>query len=277
MANKRRDFSKAYAQDKKDREQSEGGFADRRKYLVPAKVLDDLGVREFSTRLEEKEDSRRIKLHVLEPHPDDPAVFGLKLFVHHNVGEEQAAVICPKRQAAYFHEKKITIPDAIKNARCPICDEAETLVPQYLEIKKSGTQDERDAMWTRMREMRSHGGGYKDIQKPKMYLVWCVDSQDEDAGVQFFMMPGTVYEGMIEQMEAAWWEKVKDARGDHVTVPAGNGDTLYLMQIEQKYYDEDIELQQKRNIDTTATQAQSLGEDEYVPLGRQSVAEREII
>ena len=83
--------------------------------------------------------------------------------------------------------------------------------------------------------------------------------------------------GMIEQMEAAWWEKVKDARGDHVTVPAGNGDTLYLMQIEQKYYDEDIELQQKRNIDTTATQAQSLGEDEYVPLGRQSVAEREII
>jgi len=201
MANKRRDFSKAYAQDKKDREQSEGGFADRRKYLVPAKVLDDLGVREFSTRLEEKEDSRRIKLHVLEPHPDDPAVFGLKLFVHHNVGEEQAAVICPKRQAAYFHEKKITIPDVIKNAQCPICNEADTLVPEYMEIKKSGTQDERDAMWTRMREMRSHGGGYKDIQKPKMYLVWCVDSQDEDAGNQFFMMPGTVYEGMIEQME----------------------------------------------------------------------------
>ena len=43
--------------------------------------------------------------------------------------------------------------------------------------------------------------------------------------------------GMIEQMEAAWWEKVTDERGDPVTVPAGGGETLYLMHIEQKYYD----------------------------------------
>ena len=83
--------------------------------------------------------------------------------------------------------------------------------------------------------------------------------------------------GIIEQMEAAWWVKVKDERGEHVTVPAGGGDTLYLMEIEQKYYDEDIARQQKLNIDTTAKQAQALGEDEYVPMGRQEVTEREII
>ena len=83
--------------------------------------------------------------------------------------------------------------------------------------------------------------------------------------------------GVIEQMERAWWEKVKDDRGEPVTVPAGGGETLYLMHIEQKYYDEDIAKQQKQNIETTANQAQSLGEDEYVPMGRQAVAEREII
>lgn len=83
--------------------------------------------------------------------------------------------------------------------------------------------------------------------------------------------------GMIEQMEAAWYEKVKDDRGDHVTVPAGSGETHYLMRIEQKYHDEDIAKQQQLNIDTTAKQAQTLGEDEYVPMGRTSVAEREII
>ena len=49
------------------------------------------------------------------------------------------------------------------------------------------------------------------------------------------------------------------------------------MRIEQKYYDEDIAKQQKMNIETTASQAQKLGEDEYVPMGRQEVTEREII
>ncbi len=83
--------------------------------------------------------------------------------------------------------------------------------------------------------------------------------------------------GVIEQMERAWWEKVTDSRGGHVTVPGGSGETLYLMHIEQKYYDEDMETQQKRNIDATAKQAQALGEEEYVPMGKTSVVEREII
>lgn len=83
--------------------------------------------------------------------------------------------------------------------------------------------------------------------------------------------------GMIEQMEAAWYEKVKDSRGDHVSVPAGAGETHYLMRIKQEYYEEDIAKQQQQNIDTTAKQAQTLGEDEYVPMGRKNVAEREII
>ena len=83
--------------------------------------------------------------------------------------------------------------------------------------------------------------------------------------------------GVIEQMEAAWWEKVTDERKEPVTVPAGGGETLYLMHIEQKYYDEDIAKQQQQNINTTAKEAQQLGDNEYVPKGKDAVVEREII
>jgi hypothetical protein len=83
--------------------------------------------------------------------------------------------------------------------------------------------------------------------------------------------------GVIEQMEAAWWEKVVDERKEPVTVPAGGGETLYLMHIEQKYYDEDIKSQQEQNINTTNKEAQSLGDNEYVPKGQDAVVQREII
>ena len=46
--------------------------------------------------------------------------------------------------------------------------------------------------------------------------------------------------GAIEQMEAAWYERVKDDRGEDLTVPAGKGETHYAMKIKQEYYDEDI-------------------------------------
>jgi len=83
--------------------------------------------------------------------------------------------------------------------------------------------------------------------------------------------------GVIEQMQAAYWEKVTDERNEPVTVPAGGGDTLYLMHIEQKYYEEDIKRQQDMNINTTNTEAQRLGDSEYVPMGSNKVVERELI
>ena len=83
--------------------------------------------------------------------------------------------------------------------------------------------------------------------------------------------------GIIEQMQAAWWDKVTDTRNEPVTVPAGNGDTLYLMEIEQSLYNEDMAAQQERNINTTNKEAQRLGEEEYIPKGHSQVTEREII
>lgn len=85
--------------------------------------------------------------------------------------------------------------------------------------------------------------------------------------------------GMIEQMEAAYYEKVLGDDSKPLTVPAGNGETHYAMCIEQRYHDEDIAAQQKLNIDATTKQAQALGEKEYIPDGSKSVVqqEREII
>ena len=97
------------------------------------------------------------------------------------------------------------------------------------------------------------------VKKDGYFYYWAIDRK-----------------GMIEQMEAAYYEKVI-VDGKPLTVPAGGGETHYAMMIEKKYYDEDIAAQQKLNQDATARQAQSLSEDEYVPMGRNNVTEREII
>ena len=83
--------------------------------------------------------------------------------------------------------------------------------------------------------------------------------------------------GQIDQMEAAWYERVKDERGEDLTIPAGKGELHYAMKIKAEYHNQDIAKQQQRNIDATAKMAQKLNEDEYVPQGRENVMEREII
>lgn len=82
--------------------------------------------------------------------------------------------------------------------------------------------------------------------------------------------------GMLERMEAAWWEFVRDERGNKRTCPAGGGFTHYLMEIPLEYYDEDIAKQQAL-IDQNVKDAAELKPGEYVPMGRQGVVEREVI
>lgn len=98
-----------------------------------------------------------------------------------------------------------------------------------------------------------------------------------EEGYQYYQaITGPGHEGTLAQMEAAWWEPVV-YEGSKVEQPAGKGNTHVLMRIEQEYYDKDIAAQQKRNIDTTQSNVQALGEDEYVPMGQSQVMEREII
>jgi hypothetical protein len=94
---------------------------------------------------------------------------------------------------------------------------------------------------------------------------------------RYWSITGPDHPGKIEQMEAAWWVKVKRDDGSNWTVPAGGGNTHVLMEIEQKHYDEDMADQQKRALDASQKDIQNVGKDEYVPKGQKSVVEREII
>ncbi len=93
---------------------------------------------------------------------------------------------------------------------------------------------------------------------------------------RYWVMEGATKQGEIAKFKAAWWEHVLE-NGKPITVPAGNGDVHYLMEVEQRYYDEDIAAQQKLNIDATQKNVQALGDDEYVPMGQDNVVTREII
>lgn len=102
------------------------------------------------------------------------------------------------------------------------------------------------------------------------------DSLKQEGYQYYWSITGPDHPGKLAQMEAAWWEFVLQD-GEKVTQPAGKGNTHVLMRIEQKYYDEDMAAQQKRNIDASQVDIQSLGKDEYVPMGRKNVVERDII
>lgn len=94
---------------------------------------------------------------------------------------------------------------------------------------------------------------------------------------RYWAITGPDHPGKIEQMRAAWWDFVLDEDGQKIEQPAGKGNTHVLMEIEQQYYDEDMARQQQRSLDATQSNIQALGEDEYVPQGRNSVVERDII
>jgi len=188
-----------------------GRGQDRRKFLADAKTLKDLGVSEFNTRLAEKEDSRRMRIHLLPMNEDDPNIMGARLFIHYSVGEEQASILCPMRMAKWLNEKGMDIPREIKSGRCPICEEHDRIREEFFVARKDGDQEGADRCQKQMQAMRSHGGGYKNTDTPKSYLVWCVDKEDEDSGVRFYLMQGTVFQGLTEQMYGEDDEEFRDA------------------------------------------------------------------
>ena len=103
------------------------------------------------------------------------------------------------------------------------------------------------------------------------------DSLKKEGYQYYWAITGPDHAGKLAQMEAAWWEFAKDDKGQKVEQQAGKGNTHILMCIPQKYYDEDMAAQQKKNMDTTQTNVQALGENEYIPAGREKVVERELI
>ena len=77
----------------------------------------------------------------------------------------------------------------------------------------------------------------------------------------------------MDAAQQAWWEFVKDSSGEKVSRRSGP-ETLFLMCIEDKFYNEDQQLKQKKIIDTLKEQ-QNLGKDEYLPDGRHHALQKD--
>ncbi len=103
------------------------------------------------------------------------------------------------------------------------------------------------------------------------------DSLKEEGYQYYWAITGPDHAGKLAQMEAAWWEFVRDGEGSKVEQQAGKGNTHILMRIPQKYYNEDMAAQQKKNLDATQSNVQALGDSEYVPMGQSKVVERDLI
>ena len=103
------------------------------------------------------------------------------------------------------------------------------------------------------------------------------DSLKKEGYQYYWAVTGPDHAGQIAQMEAAWCEFAKDSEGNKVEQQAGKGNTHILMCIPQQYYNEDMAAQQQKNMDTTQTNVQRLGDSEYVPKGQDKVVERELI
>ena len=102
------------------------------------------------------------------------------------------------------------------------------------------------------------------------------ESMKEEGYQYYWAITGPDHPGKLAQMEAAWWEYVLHD-GEKMEQPAGKGNTHVLMRLPMEYYLEDMKAQQRRNIDATQKDAQTLGDSEYVPMGQKMVVEREII
>lgn len=83
--------------------------------------------------------------------------------------------------------------------------------------------------------------------------------------------------GELESAKAAYYDYVM-VKGKKYKTPAGNGFTHYLMQIEQKYYDDDMAKQQKMVTETTRNAVKvKKSQGEYSPEGEELSVTRDII
>jgi hypothetical protein len=80
--------------------------------------------------------------------------------------------------------------------------------------------------------------------------------------------------GMIERLQAAYYEPVLDSRNEQITVMAGGGSKHYLMRLPMEYYNEDMEAQQSK-IDAAMNKDIKLKKGEYSPFNKSSAVTRE--
>jgi len=80
--------------------------------------------------------------------------------------------------------------------------------------------------------------------------------------------------GKIAQAKGAYWEHVQDEHGSNYQRPSG-GDTMYLMKLPIKYWQEDLSLKRKK-VQATLDSETKIGKGEYSPSGKESAVTRSI-
>ena len=78
--------------------------------------------------------------------------------------------------------------------------------------------------------------------------------------------------GRIETAKGAYWEHVADSRGHNAKRPSAT-DTMYFMQLELKYWQED-QAAKRRKVQLTMQKETGIGEGEYAPDGGTSSVTR---
>jgi len=195
----------------------EGGDFAGPGYLIGEAELAKLGVRQYVVDSGDKpEEGRTHVWSFLEPHPSDPCVVGLGLYIHYGVGAEEETVLCPRfmkkeweRMQASCPDADFPMPDVIKSGQCPICEARDKYITEYKARKDSMSEDDRKAWHKKhIRDLEPFNGGFTD-PKPNRYLSWIVDEADGgkrlDDGVQLVLMAtggknnSGVHKGLMDQ------------------------------------------------------------------------------
>jgi len=191
----------------------EGGGFDGPKYLVSDAELAKLGIKKYVVDSGDDPDKGRThSWSLLEPHPKDPCVVGLGMYIHYRIGVNEEAFLCPRFMKKEFERLQAAdpdidfkVPDAIKHGKCPICEKRDINVAKYKAERESMTEEDRK-QWhkSNIRDLEPFNGGFTD-PKPNRYLAWIVDEKELDDGVQLveFSTGGRnaagVHKGLMDQ------------------------------------------------------------------------------
>ncbi len=210
----REDRRRAISNEAADSRREGGGFGGPM-YLATDEELEKLGVRRYVLDSGEDDKGRSHRWSFLQPHPADPCVTALGLYIHWNIGISGDRFLCPrfmkrefeKLQSAWL-DAQFPVPDVIKHGRCPICEERDRAVERYKATREGMAEKERkDWRTSHIYVLQPFHGSFTDPQ-PNRRIAWIVDEHDDktlDLGVQLVEIavggrsnPG-VYKGLMDQ------------------------------------------------------------------------------
>ena len=210
----REDRRRAIAAEAESNRRDGGGFGGPT-YLASDEELENLGVRRYLVDSGEDNKGRAHRWSFLQPHPKDPCVTAMGMYIHWDVGVNGDRFLCPRfmkrefeRQQAAWPDADFGVPKAIRHGKCPICDERDRAVAEYKQKREGMAEKERKDWHSRhVYALQPFNGSYTDPQ-PNRRIAWIVDEHSDetmDQGTQLVEIavggrsnPG-VYKGLMDQ------------------------------------------------------------------------------